>query len=157
MVTGSSEAGVAQLARNTTMTRRMAASTAIRMPGPSTQLYMPNTQFFGHSANRWCLGTRGQNRWAVRCASGHEIIRYDARVGRRWLAVSLMLVGCRLHFDPLGGPGGGDDGPGGGSNMQVATGGGYTTGNHTYGKASNTDAFDDFGYHVVISADGLTL
>jgi hypothetical protein len=74
-------------------------------------------------------------------------------VGRLSLAVCLLLVGCRFHFDPLGDPGSdaGSDARG------VATGGGYTSGGNTYVKASNTDSFDDFGFHVAISADGLTL
>jgi hypothetical protein len=68
----------------------------------------------------------------------------------------LLLVGCRFHFDPFDiGDGGSSDG--GSDGGGVAIGGGYTSGGTTYVKASNTDAFDNFGSRIAISADAMTL
>ena len=57
-----------------------------------------------------------------------------------------LLAACRLNFDPFGG---GDD--------DATTDAGPRVRGSAYVKASNPDAYDNFGTSIALSADGLTL
>src|SRR2546421_3110510 len=74
----------------------------------------------------------------------------------RWLAVAVAACACgRLRFDPLAGDG---RGPGDGRARDArAIDSGFIPRREVYLKASNTDAGDQLGSSLALSADGSTL